>query len=121
MSDPKRIQRKRTKGWRMPENAVSITRPGKFGNPFTVEGCRNAGHVGTDEELRLRCISAFRVWIESKFWRVNWDGPESERRRQAILDAMPSIRGKDLACFCEEGKPCHGDVLIEIANREATQ
>ena len=26
---PKRIQRKRTKGWRMPENAVSITRPGR--------------------------------------------------------------------------------------------
>lgn len=31
---PKRIQRRRTKGWRMPTNTVCVTRPGKFGNPF---------------------------------------------------------------------------------------
>ena len=30
----KRIQRKRTKGWRMPENAKYIGRPTKWGNPF---------------------------------------------------------------------------------------
>lgn len=31
---PERIQRKRTKGWRMPEDAVFVGRPGKWGNPF---------------------------------------------------------------------------------------
>jgi len=31
---PKRIQRRRTKGWKMPENTVCVTRPGMFGNPF---------------------------------------------------------------------------------------
>lgn len=31
---PKRIQRKRTKGWRMPENTVYVGRPSKWGNPF---------------------------------------------------------------------------------------
>lgn len=31
---PIRIQRKRTKGWKMPPNTVSVTRPGKWGNPF---------------------------------------------------------------------------------------
>lgn len=31
---PKRIQRKRTKGWRMPEDAVSVSRPSRWGNPF---------------------------------------------------------------------------------------
>src|SRR5690606_12066752 len=35
---PIRVQRKRTKGWIMPENTVSVTRPGKWGNPFKV-GC----------------------------------------------------------------------------------
>ena len=30
----KRIQKKRTKGWRMPENAKYIGRPTKWGNPF---------------------------------------------------------------------------------------
>jgi hypothetical protein len=33
---PKRIQRKRTKGWRMPEGAVYVGRPTKWGNPFDV-------------------------------------------------------------------------------------
>lgn len=31
---PERIVRQRTKGWRMPENTVSVTRPSKWGNPF---------------------------------------------------------------------------------------
>jgi hypothetical protein len=48
-------------------------------------------------------------------------GPESEAARKKLMDALPSIRGKDLACFCPEGQPCHGDVLIEIANAEAAQ
>ncbi|MFK0288318.1 DUF4326 domain-containing protein [Streptomyces sp. NPDC090499] len=31
---PKRIQRKRTRGWRKPEGTVSVARPTRFGNPF---------------------------------------------------------------------------------------
>jgi hypothetical protein len=31
---PKRIRRKRTRGWKMPPNCVSVTRPGKWGNLF---------------------------------------------------------------------------------------
>lgn len=33
---PKRIQRKRSKGWRMPEGAIYVGRPTKWGNPFKV-------------------------------------------------------------------------------------
>jgi hypothetical protein len=31
---PKRIQRKRTKGWKIPEGAVYVGRPTIYGNPF---------------------------------------------------------------------------------------
>lgn len=31
---PKRIQIRRTKGFRMPEGAIRVARPGKWGNPF---------------------------------------------------------------------------------------
>jgi len=31
---PKRIQRQRTKGWRMPAGAVYVGRPTRWGNPF---------------------------------------------------------------------------------------
>ncbi|MCR1785331.1 DUF4326 domain-containing protein [Nocardioides carbamazepini] len=36
MSAPKRIQRQRTKGWRMPEGAVYVGRGSKWGNPFAL-------------------------------------------------------------------------------------
>ena len=44
---PKGIQRKRTKGWRMPENCVYVGRPSKWENPFTVAG------IGRDMAVRL--------------------------------------------------------------------
>lgn len=58
---PQRIQRRRTKGWRMPPNTICITRPGPWGNPFVV------GRDGTQAECvelyarllgGLLCVSA---------------------------------------------------------------
>ena len=104
---PKRIQRRRTKGWRLPEGAVCVTRPGKYGNPFTVE------------EYGLKySILNFR-----------------QRTRNLLLvnpHAFDELRGKDLACWChlcekhKDGKPmgvecsdcapCHVDTFLEIVN-----
>ena len=36
MSQPKRIQLSRAKGWRMPANTVKVDRSTKWGNPFVV-------------------------------------------------------------------------------------
>ncbi|MFD4814899.1 DUF4326 domain-containing protein, partial [Streptomyces sp. NPDC058418] len=41
--------------------------------------------------------------------------------RKRLLDALPELRGKDLACYCplpSEGKPdlCHAAVLLLTAN-----
>src|SRR3990167_7060047 len=36
MKEPRRIQRKRKKGWRMPDGAVYVGRPTKWGNPWQV-------------------------------------------------------------------------------------
>ncbi|WP_402465698.1 DUF4326 domain-containing protein [Isoptericola aurantiacus] len=38
MTAPKRIQLRRTKGWRKPEGTVNVARPTKWGNPFTIGG-----------------------------------------------------------------------------------
>lgn len=112
---PVRVQLRRTKGWRMPANTVSVARPGRFGNPFTVAGCREAGYQGTDDQIDARCVEAFRVWL-GPMWRNNWDGDESEKARSALLAGMPELRGKSLACWCKPGSPCHADVLLELAN-----
>jgi len=117
MSGEIRIQLSRQKGWRMPESTVNVSRPGKWGNPFTLAGCREAGYVGTDAQIAERCVSAFRAWL-GPHWRNNWDGPESEGRRAQILAGLPELRGKNLACWCAIGSPCHADVLLEIANRQ---
>lgn len=37
--------------------------------------------------------------------------------RVMTYDVRHELRGKDLACWCKPGAPCHADVLLEIANR----
>ena len=124
MTQPVRLQLSRRKGfglqaWSREVNglpAVRVSRPGPFGNPFTVSGCRDAGFSGSDAELAARCVGAFRVWL-GPHWRENWDGEESERRRAYLLSRLSDLRGHNLACWCAlDGGPCHADVLLEIVN-----
>lgn len=116
---PRRVQRKRVKGWRMPANTVSVCRPGKFGNPFKPDECREAGYTGTDLEIKQRCVDAFRAWLVHPDGWLNWQGDEAEQRKAEILDGLESLRGKNLACFCKLDEPCHADVLLELANSSA--
>jgi hypothetical protein len=101
----------------MPPNTVSVCRPGKFGNPFKEDACRDVGYTGTDEQIKNQCIEAFKFWLVDKNWRLSWEGKESEKRREAILDSLHLLKGKNLACWCREGTPCHADVLIDLANK----
>jgi hypothetical protein len=115
-AQPIRVQLRRTKGWRMPANTISVARPGKFGNPFKVNECREAGFQGTDQQIASRCVEAFRTWLCTPYWRINWDGDEAEASRSAMLDGLPTLRGKNLACWCRLDQPCHADVLLKLAN-----
>ena len=93
---PKRIQRKRTKGWKMPPNTVYVGRGTKWGNPF---------RLGKDGTAQL-CVAQFRAFLQ-ELWGTDMAGPEAIRYQ---------LRGKDLACWCPLDQPCHADVLLEIAN-----
>jgi hypothetical protein len=106
---PKRIQRKRMKGWKLPDGAVCVTRPGKWGNPFTVmPNARPGAKVGG--ALGYQAVSTVEDAIEC--FRAMFDV-----RPDMTKVAQDELRGKDLACFCKLGEPCHADVLLEIANR----
>jgi len=114
---PKRIQRKRIKGWRLPENAVSITRPGKFGNPFKKGQWFKRGFRGM---TYARCLSDEPRHREG-FTLIETDEEAIEWFRWYVTTTnnekkLAALKGKDLACWCKEGKPCHGDVWIELAN-----
>ena len=102
---PLRIQRKRTKGWRMPEGAVYVGRPSKWGNPMSV----NLAVGRTLDDV----MKFFRAYAE-KFianYRPNCD-PQYRGLN------IEELRGKQLACWCPLDKPCHADILAELANRD---
>ena len=102
---PKRIQRRRTRGWRMPEGAIYVGRPTRWGNPFHLIDVLEA--LG-DAEGRADCVRSYRLWLY---------GDEAYIKLASATDAIRELRGKDLACWCPLDQPCHADVLLEIANR----
>jgi hypothetical protein len=40
------------------------------------------------------------------------------RLQRPLIDALPELRGLDLVCWCAP-LPCHGDVLLRLANETA--
>lgn len=108
---PVRIQLSRAKGWRMPAGAVKVDRSTRFGNPFrdTHRYCAFQ-HKGlptplvpyrTPPSLDL-ALDLFAAYL----------------RGQLAIDPafLDPLKGKDLACWCAPGAPCHADVLLRVAN-----
>ena len=66
---PKRIQRRRTAGWRMPEGAVYVGRPSPWGNPFPVDGewitwmAVALGYRGDLAGRRVVAVALHRAWV----------------------------------------------------------
>jgi hypothetical protein len=102
---PNRIQRKRTKGWRMPENAVYVGRPTAYGNPFKIGEDGNAS----------QCVARFRAAWDTAL-RLSQQHPRQPPMPFDDPVFLGPLRGKDLACWCRLDEPCHADVLLEIAN-----
>lgn len=114
---PKRIQRQRTAGWRKPDNCVIVSRPSRFGNPFTVEDCIAAGWASNANDARKICVDMFRNWLDGTLYGgPGPDGtPWSAECRGWVLAHLGDLRGKDLACFCPLDAPCHADELLRLA------
>ena len=99
MAHPLRIQRKRTKGYRLPKGAVCVHRPTKWGNPYCVD----------QRQPRQRAVALYKHWLVQSPAGV------------AIAEAAKrELRGKMLACWCPLDRECHADVLCELANTEGS-
>lgn len=85
----KRVQRQRTKGWRMPPNTVYVGRPSKWGNAYQ-------GLV-----TQVDAVEAFRAE------HVSWN-------HDHLMRWLAPLRGRNLACWCPLTEPCHADVLLEL-------
>lgn len=107
---PHRVQLSRRKGWRMPENTVSVARPTKWGNPFKV-GERYLEESGLfDASTPAKAVTLYRDWLLHKMS----DGPSLHS--MFIRSELRKLRGRNLACWCPLDQPCHADVLLELAN-----
>ena len=93
---PRRIQLRRTSGWRKPADAVVVSRPSRWGNPHPFR-------EATPQE-RARVVELYRHDLEAG--RLSFT--EDDVRRE--------LAGFDLACWCPLDGPCHADVLLEVAN-----
>jgi hypothetical protein len=86
----------------MPDDAVYVGRPTRYGNPFAVGQLNpDTGQIVTLE----KCLEYYRFYLERKY------------QGSALKEFLAPLRGKDLACFCKEGEQCHADILLELANQ----
>lgn len=112
---PRRVVLERTKGYRKPEGAIVVTRASKhYGNPFRVgrrvfeieprrSRDRSPGLTGNRVNITHRlAVELYRAWVN--------EHPE------LLARIRTELAGKDLACFCKLGEPCHADVLLELAH-----
>jgi len=118
---PVRIQRKRTKGWRKPENCVIVSRPSRFGNPFTIQQAIEAEW----SEPHRACADSYAEWLrvgtEGGWFEETYRVGRQVLDRRRVLAELHALRGKDLACTCplpQPGEPdhCHAAVLLKLAN-----
>lgn len=113
---PKRIKRERKQGWRKPADAITITRPGRYGNPYRVIRKHGGWHVVVSEPHEDDLdLGRFNTKLEAakfsiKHFKKLARSPEWKER-------IKELRGKDLCCWCDLDAPSHGDVLIELANQ----
>lgn len=124
MSAPRRVQRTRKAGGGMPVGAVYVGRPGRWGNPFEVRrygvrlslqlfrsslaGMWDPGNVaGLPESIARDAYEAHVAWLK------RLGGHPTEL-------AWAELAGRDLACWCAPGAPCHADALLEVANGSTT-
>lgn len=132
---PRRIQLRRTAGWRKPEGVVNVARPSRWGNPFAIYqgSCSVVGRPWTatverslkdgvfiyraGDDVLYSSHSSVEAAIEHSvdLFRTFCKVRRRDNPREYAAWLAP-LRGRDLGCWCEpDAGVCHGDVLLELA------
>jgi hypothetical protein len=77
-------------------NAIYVGRPTKWGNPYK---------VGVDNCTVEETVTFYRRDLIAGSLPFTID------------DVRRELKGRDLACWCKPGAPCHADVLLAVADR----
>lgn len=104
---PERIRMSRQRPWRAEyPDAVIVARPSKWGNPFKVGGVAMIESDWRGQRVTIEYDMTAALAVELYRQRFIYDARE----------IRAELAGRDLACWCPLGQPCHADVLLEIAN-----
>lgn len=114
----------------MPDNTVYVGRPTKWGNPFNIG--QIAQMIPKKEEIYMEpnAMGGFDFYYNGKPGIPMKPFPEGPLKIEDVLkyykghilekftavEIRAALGGKNLACWCPLDKPCHADVLLEIAN-----
>lgn len=129
LTHPRRIQLRRTKGWRKPEGVIVVSRPSRWGNPFRIYRGHSLigpswgqargiwGHINANACIYGYVTTSGRMDIQAAVdqFRVLMD-VRARDEPDRLREWLAPLRGHDLACWCPLDQPCHADVLLEIAN-----
>ena len=112
-SKPVRVQLSRKRGWRMPENTIKVDRTTGYGNPFKigeVPGPAFYAFVDRPGQPVRNAAEAVLYFQRLLIKNIAMNDP--------TVDELVKLRGKNLACWCALGSPCHADVLLKFANAD---
>lgn len=121
---PERIQRKRTRGWRMPDGAVYVGRGTRWGNPFIIGEPINRDSDlwpyiaqqfpgGTAGFQSVKPLLRETVAVAHGWWFIE--------QPHLMLAVAEELGGRDLACWCPLPAPgeediCHAAFLLAMSN-----
>lgn len=111
--EPQGVQMTRHRPWRADHpTAVIVARPTRWGNPWRVGDLVVVGPAN-DRTVRdaEHAVRLFGNWIAT--WR--------RQNPVGLEEWLAPLRGRDLACWCPIGSPCHRDVLIRLANADRAE
>lgn len=87
--------------------AQSVARPGPWGNPFTIDAVMTETGLGKDA-AQAEAVARHARWMRGEI--------DADRPPPPLADIRSALGGRNLACWCREGTPCHVDTLLALAN-----
>ena len=92
----------------MPPNTVKVDRSTRWGNPWRVGRVACGCPLGTACEHNERRCDTMHQAVDAF--------ATMPRDAAALAEICVALGGKNLACWCPLGSPCHADVLLRLAN-----
>jgi len=136
---PVRIQRSRKNKQVSPNGLpiVYVGRGSKFGNPFRIVkysdgkwAIKTDGSDKCNDILIKHCHAVYDTRDEAasdaikcyNFWLLPYTREEGSmmdfyHSMVEIEDAIITLKGKNLSCWCRLDEKCHADFLLELSNK----